>query len=508
MKNLHTKALAWLLVLASFSSCSLAFDDIATKGSITPEIALPLLESQYRLGDLMKGLGANDYLRIRPDGQYEMVFNGKYSETQMIPNVLSFLPPVQTFELSRVRSLFIPFPNPVGMKIDSMVMKTGVFQWRIVNPFPEDIMVTITFNSMTQNGQPFTRSFMIPKDDARSLGEGLEGYTLKSDASGNMEIVYKAEMGGVDVPLDNQSVYQFTGTFEAKKIVGYFGRTPISLKTQNIALDFFKNWSQIGEISFTEPTLNVTVENGFGFPVMAKSQIAEGVKKDGTKLPITGVLKDGFNIGYPSFLEMGRIKQTVISLNKGNSNIVDVFNASPVSASLTLDVLTHPDPTNLNSGFLLDDSGVRFKMDASFPLKASAKNFTYTDTKAVNFKNFTEVTDVEFKIVTDNTLPVDIGMQIYFLDSTNTKVDSLKAIVAKAAPVSSGFVVGSTSNTTLIPVGIAQFNNIKTATKMIVTSQLTTTGNGTESVNLKADQKLFLNIGLKAKTDYKVKIKI
>jgi hypothetical protein len=118
MKNLHTKALAWLLVLASFSSCSLAFDKIEKNGSLTPEIAVPLLETQYRLGDLMKGLGANDYLKIRPDGQFDMEFKGKYSETQML-NLLSSLPPVITLNIVN-RNMTVPFPAPVGIKIDSM----------------------------------------------------------------------------------------------------------------------------------------------------------------------------------------------------------------------------------------------------------------------------------------------------------------------------------------------------------------------------------------------------
>jgi hypothetical protein len=503
MKNLHTKALAWLLVLVSLSSCSLAFDDIATKGSLTPEIAVPLLETQYRLGDLMKGLGANDYLKIRPDGQYDMVFNGKYSETQML-NLLSSLPPVITVNVLD-RNMVVPFPSPVGMKIDSMVMKTGVFQWRLVNPFPDDITLTLTFYSMTKNGEPFTKTFTIPKNRATSLGEDMVGYTLVNDASGNMKIGYKATWSGTDVAIDPESQYQFTN-LDAKKVVGYFGQSPVSLKTQNIPLDFFKNWSQIGEIRFADPTLTVTVDNGFGFPVMAKSQIAEVMKKDGTKLPITGVLKDGFNIGYPAFNEMGKIKQTIIPLNKSNSNIVDVVNASPTNVALALDILTNPDASNKQSGFIFDDSGVKFKMDASLPLIASAKNFTFRDTMDINFSDFNEITEAEFKIITDNTLPTDINMQVYFTNASYGVIDSLSksgpALILKSAPVFSGQVVNSTSNTTLINMDATRFNNLRAAQKVIIKSILSTAVDGTVPVYLKADQKFLLRMGVKAKTKF------
>jgi hypothetical protein len=519
MKNLHTKALAWLLVLVSFSSCSLAFDDIATKGSINPEIAVPLLETQYRLGDLMKGLGANDYLKIRPDGQYDMVFNGKYSDMQTLKD-LFILPPVITVPGSSSvsipnfgRIVSVPFPNPAGMDLDSMQMKGGNFQWTFVNDNVEDVEVTVIFWSLTQNDIPYSRTFVIPKNQKYStlgMETDMKDWTLESDGSGNMLMGYIARIGGIEVPLsdtDPDFIYQLRD-LEAKKVFGYVGNLSVSLKTQNLNLDFFKNWSQIGEIRFTDPTLTVTVDNGFGFPMVAQSKTADGLKKDGTKVPITGALKDGFNIGYPSLAEIGKVRQTMIPLNKTNSNIVNVINASPTSISLNLDLIANHNLMNSAPGFVLNDGGVRYKMDASFPLIASAKNFTYTDTMAVNFSDLTNVTDVELKIVTDNTLPVDIGMKVYFIDSTNTRVDSLNAPIVKAAKVFGGFVVNSTSNTTLVPIGVAQFNNIKTAKKVIITSQLTTPTNGTESVFLKADQKFFLSIGLKAKTDYKVKIKI
>ena len=509
MKNLHSKALVWLLVLVSISGCSLAFDDINKKGSLTPEVAVPLLETQYRLGDLMKGLGANDYLQIRPDGQFEMQFKGKYSDPQML-NLLSSLPPVITIPATGDPFLIVPFPNPTGMKIDSMDFKKGGFQWTMTNDQPNDVLVTVTFYSLTKDNMPYTRTFIVPTGRPVTLGVDLEGWRLKSDAAGNITIGYTATMGGRNVRLPD-FYYQITN-LEAKKVVGYFGRFPISLKTQNLAFDFFKNWGQIGELRFSDPTLAVTVESGFGFPATIKSQIAEVTKKDGSKIAITGALSTGVALNYPNFSEMGIAKPTSIILNKQNSNIVDVINASPNSVALALDVLTNPDQANKQSGFVLDDSGVRFKIDATLPLIVSAKNFTFLDTFSLNFSDFTEVTEAELKIITDNSLPIDIGMQIYFTNASFRVIDSLtfsnQALILKAAPVFNGQVVGSSSNTTLVNIEASRFNNLKAASKIIVKSILTTTTEGTVPVYLKADQKFLIRIGLKAKTEYKVKIKI
>jgi hypothetical protein len=506
MKNLHTKALVWLLVLTSMNSCSLAFDDINTKGSLTPEVAVPLLETQYRLGDLMKGLGANDYLQIRPDGQYEMRFNGKYSDPQTLNLFSSLSTEVITLPTPGNPFLIAPFPSPAGMKIDSMDLKKGVFQWTMENFNVGDVEVTITFYSLTKNGVPYTRKFMIAKDLGRpiTLGDEIAGYRLTSDASGNMKIGYTATMGGLMVRISD--FYYQISQLEPQKAYGYFGQIPITFKTQSLGFDFFKNWKQLGELRFADPTLIVTVDNGLGFPISIKSEMADAIKKDGSKTPITGALSNGVNLNFPSFNEIGSSKTTPIVLNKQNSNVVDVYNAAPNSVAFTLNAMTNPDATNKNSGFITDAAGIRFKVDATIPLIASAKNFVYLDTLDINLSDFNEVTGAEFKIITDNSLPVDIGMQAYFTTATYGMIDSLtysnQALILKAASVFNGQVVSPTSNTSLVNIEPGRFSNIRSAKKVIIKSIVTTAPDGNVPVFLKADQKFFIRIGLKAKTKF------
>ncbi len=498
MKNLHMKVLLWFLVCASLTGCSLAFDDIETKGSLTPEIAVPLLETQYRLGDLMKGLGADDYLKIRPDGQLEMQFRGSFSDVQTM-NVLSSLPTITIPAPTPI--IFVPFPNPSGMKIEYLDLKKGIFKWTMTNNNPAAANVTITFFSLTKNNVPFEQTFSMFQGQTISLGMDMNGWKLETSALSTVSIGYKAVVNGVESVLSDVS-YEISNV-EAKKAVGYFGRSSISLKRQDLAFDFFKNWNQGGELRFADPSLSITVENGFGFPATIKSQIAEVTKRDGSKLTLTGALSDGVALNYPNFSEIGKTKQTVITLNKQNSNIVDVINASPTSVALALNVLTNPDENNKQSGFVLDDSGVKFKIDANIPLITAAKNFIFLDTLNVNFTDFNEITNVEFKVITDNSLPVDLGIQAYFLSSSNTIIDSLtagnQALIVKSANTFNGQVVSMTSNTTVINIDPNRFSNIRNARKIIVKSILTTAFDGSTPVFLKADQKFLIRIGLRAK---------
>lgn len=498
MKNLYTKVLLWLLVFVSITGCSLAFDDIETKGSFTPEIAIPLLETQYRLGDLMKGLGANDYLQIRPDGQLEMQFKGSFSDAQTL-NVLSSLPTVTIPAPNPI--IFVPFPNPSGMKIESMDLKKGIFKWTMTNNNTAAATVTVTFFSLTKNSAPFEQTFSMFQGQTISLGMDMNGWKLEANALGNISIGYKAIVGGGESRLSDVS-YEISG-MDAKKVVGYFGRSSLSLKRQDLAFDFFKKWSQSGDIRFSDPSLSITVDNGFGFPVSIKSQMAEITKKDGSKLGITGELSTGVVLNYPNFTEMGKTKQTIINLTKQNSNIVDVINAYPTSVALVLNVLTNPDSTNKQSGFVLDDRGIKFKIDANIPLIAAAKNFVFLDTLDINFSDFSDIRSAEFKVITDNTLPVDIGMQVYFMTSSYGLIDSLttgsQALILKSANTFNGQVVSMSSNTTVVNMDDLRFSHIKSARKIVVKSILSTALDGSVPVFLKADQKFLMRIGLRAK---------
>jgi hypothetical protein len=501
MKKGYIKALFGFILGACLSSCTTIFDDIETNGSFKPKVALPLIETQYKLTHLMQGLGVNNNLFIRPDGQFEMQYKGNFSDVRTL-NFLTSLPIDIKIPAPFDPIVVVPFPHPTDMKLEYIDCKKGKFKWTMTNNNADEAMVTVTIYSLiNKNNVSFEKTFPMQAGLTVTGETDLAGWRLKSTATSKLVMGYKAVVKGEEAKLADVS-YDIVG-LEAQQVVGYFGQIPIPLKPEELNVNFFESIGQGNDILFSDPSLAITVENGFGFPCNLKSETATITRRDGSKMAITSPLNTGVDLNYPGLNEIGQVKQTVITLNKQNSNIADIIKAHPNSIGLGLGLLVNPSITEKQSGFLTADNGLRFKMDLTLPLSPTLKNFTYYDTLNLNFSDFKHISDVEFKVITDNTLPLDLGIQAYFLTS-NTIVDSLvsnnQALIVKSAQVFNGQVVGTTTQTTLINLDATKFNFVKNSTRMIVKFTASTTAQGTVPVLLKSDQSIFMRIGVRAKT--------
>jgi hypothetical protein len=500
MKNLHYYVFVFLIVIL-LESCRGAYDEIDIGGDFSPEIAVPLVESQVRLDDLMEGLGADTYLEVRPDGLYQMQYNGKFSKEKTINVISTFPNPVNIPIKDRIT--LQQFSIPDGMAIDSAIFKKGSFKWTMKNDNSNDAKVRIYIYELTKNGQNFEKTFDIKARQTFTGTLDLDGWCLKLANVGALYIFY-------DAFIDGQQGYEMTGTYEfsgmeAKKTVGYFGTNTLTLDKSSLNLDFFKKWTQRGEAKFLEPSVTITVENGLGMPVDIKTRTAEATKKDGSKLPVTNTfLTNGFPANYPNFNEVGTSKRTTIKLTQTNSNIVEIINAYPTALDFAFDACPNPDLNNKSAGHVADNAHIKMKMDATIPMVLAAKNFVLLDSIDIDFSKFQEVQTAEFKINTDNSIPVDILMQAYFMSASGQVLDSLvqdNTLVLKSAVTNAtGQVTRSTSNTSFIKIAAEKLNKVRGAKWLLVKFELTTSKEASVPVQLLQEQKVIMNIGVKALT--------
>ena len=495
MKNLHFACVIWFLSLTLLAGCSLAFDKVETDATLTPELAVPLLETQMRLDKLMEGLGANSYLQVNNDGTFKMQYRGTFAESPSF-NILSALPASIVIPLVNEKTV-APFPSPVGMEIDSIDLKKGIFKWQISNPHAIDLEINLVVKELTNADGVFETTFLLPANLSDLGGEiDLNGWRLKSTA-GKIVLECKA--------TNNNNKYSVSGNYEfknlePKKIIGYMGQKTLSINEQSLGFDFFKKWSQQGEVRFLEPQLTLTFSNAIGVPMFVKTRIAEATKTDGTKVVFDSPLTTGINIAYPSLSEMGSAKTQSLIVKTTNSNIADVLNAYPTSLTFALDTYLNPDAGKKTVGHIIDTAKVKFKMDMDIPLLATVKNFVVLDTLDVDLSKFNQITNAEFKVITDNSLPLDMGLQAYFLAADKTVIDSLvtnSALILKSAPTFRGTVVGVTTSTNLINMAAEKFSKIQGAKKIAIKYIMSTAVSGSEPVILKADQKFSLRLGVK-----------
>ena len=85
--------------------------------------------------------------------------------------------------------------------------------------------------------------------------------------------------------------------------------------------------------------------------------------------------------------------------------------------------MTNPD-SNVNiRGFITDSSYYKVRVDVDLPLYGRSVNFLARDTFGIDFSNFQKMYKAEFKLVTVNSLPLDVSIQGYFIDKDGAVLD-------------------------------------------------------------------------------------
>ena len=500
-----------LVSLSLIIGCKGGFDDpIDSKR----EIAIPLFYTTTNLTNLLDGINDETSITMGPDGIVTLNYRGNV--TKRTGNELFNFIPILPIDL--VDSVtFFPFDLPGTLDITLTKIKAGNLGILMDNPFQEKVDVTLRVPELSKNGQIFEVNRVL--DSVGMAGDSwpilplysLAGYDLGTD-NDQLTIIYEAyrESDGERVVFPNTHAIGISG-LEFSYAEGYWGQELLDLERDTIEIEFFENWVQ-GDVYFEDPIIQITVENGFGFPVRSVVNTLEILTVDGSNITLeSSYIQDGIDFAYPALDEVGEIKTTIFDFDKTNSNVVDVLSSGPVSVDYDVDAISNPDQTPV-IGFMTDTSYFQVQVAVDLPFRGHVKNFKGRDTFNVNFDQYDQVEYVEFKMIAENEIPLGIGIQVYFVgnDEMGNEIllDSLYATdenILTPAPVdSNGDVTGEVAKKeTYTMINAIQFENIRKAKKMIIDGTFFTTGvNNTPSpvVNLKTDQDVNIRMGMKVGT--------
>jgi hypothetical protein len=487
------------VALFIIGSCKLPYDDIDTNVTLTPEIAIPIVDKTITMNDMLKGIVGNGYVELQNDGSYVI----KYSTNFTSPSTFDIfdnapepprIPIVQT-------TTTIPFPAPKGTRIDEIEYKSGALNCFIKLTTDDTLKVKITIAELTKAGKSFDTTVTVTKPGFAGAFDFF-GWTMKPQG-GKFDIVYSAKnQNNLPVFVDNQSFYQIT-KFTSRLLKGYLGQQLVSVPEQSLNFDFFKNWKQQGEIIFANPRMRLFIENSIGMPIRLKSTVAEATNKSGNIMQFDLPLKNGEDILYPNMSEVNKSRQTVLTYDKTNSNILDIINAYPEKFRIAANAIINPDSTNTNAGFMTDKSQIITRFDFDMPLQLSAKGFVVYDTLDVDFSKMKNIVEGEFKIITINGLPIDLNVQGYFVNASGQAVDSLiqknTLLLSSATLNANGTKAADHTAYNYVYVTSQQFTNIKATKKMIVKFTLGTYKGGSQAVKIFSSDRVTLKLGFKAK---------
>ena len=495
------------------TSCG-QFDDLDNLEVLNDgaEYAIPLAHARTSMGELLDNFDDYTFIDVDEDGLIVLRYKGDVvtkTSDEIFASIEEALPPVP-FPITD--TLFeLPFSSPDGIEMDYVELKSGTLTYSFQSLHEEDVIVTVKFpQTFKPNGDPLqfthflnymgsTPVYMFPP----VIQVDLAGHKLIADENGNLTVIYEAiRAGGQRDTLHN--FFMSLSNIEFSYAEGYFGNQLHDGGRDTIEIEFFENWTR-GNVYFEDPKIYINVFNSFGVPTRSIVNLFLINTVEGEVLSLESqYIEDGINFAYPTLDEVGEEKVTHFSFTKDNSNIDEVLGSNPLSIDYDVDAITNPDSITAIRGFIVDDSHYTVNVEVELPIHGRASGFAAIDTFDLDFSGYDEIKEVEFKLLAKNELPLDIGLQLYFLDEEGAVLDSLLADpqkLVKAAPIDGeGIVTGVEENVEYIPFPADRFEKIKGATRAVMNAAFSTNNNGETSVQVYIDQYLDVSIGMKLKT--------
>ncbi len=403
-----------------FSNASLEFDG---------EYAVPLFTADITIDDILGELDSLTSIELDTDGLVHLIYRGQFTQKSSTDVFAS----VPIFPISVTDTFYaFPYQAPGGIILDHVIMKTGSITYSMQSSFTEDLTLEIELPQVTDpiTGETLKSTNVITYTGSTPVSVtgvmDLTGWKLQPD-NNNINIRYTAlKANGDRVILDN--VFMLFQNFEASYIQGYLGQEIYDLDRDTIYVDFFDRWIG-GGITFADPVIHMDVENSFGLPVRSIANLLEVWTLEGDRLTVTGdPITDGLDFAYPSLQEVGESKFSNFVLDKTNSNIIDVFSQKPIALDYDFDALGNPDGDQSIIGFATDSSFFSVQVFIDLPVHGTANLFTViTDIElGADLEEDYEFADYAIlKFNSENTIPMDIGLQLYFKDIDGNVLDSL-----------------------------------------------------------------------------------
>lgn len=498
----------FILVIALFGCSQFdALEDIEGVG-YTAEYAVPIMDSEITIQDLLEDFQDDNTLQVDPDGTLRFKYSGDVISAtveQVFESINDALPPAIPISMP---GMALPLSSPDGIMIDTMVLKEGDFGYFLNSPNLEPVDVVMTLPQIRKDGEPFTIEVSLPAysgSGQRPISEtgdtpiSLAGYEIVPlNDSVYVDYTVTTASGGEGVL---EQLFVTIRDLEFTYTEGFLGTLVYEGGRDTIEIDFFDNYVK-GDIYFGDPTVTFNIRNSFGIPTRSLINVFEVFTVNGEKLQLEGsAIEEGFDFPFPELNEVGLTKSKAFVFNKENSNIDVILGSGPTAVDYDVDAVTNPDGDVGIRGFITDSSFYNVQVDVDLPLLVQVDNFVARDTVELDLANLETVTEAEFKVVSINGIPLEASIQGYFVDESGQIVDSLftsETLVVAGAPIDAeGIPTGTTRNEVLIPIEASRFPAIRSSDDLILNVSFSSTDNQQTSVWINQNQNIEVKIGAK-----------
>lgn len=468
----------------------------------SPDLGLPLINSNLKLDDAVKknkseliiqyddqGFITFVYLDtvFTPTGDWLLNENNYFNRNlpnyhigdrvgKDIANGLNIAPiPFEiTFPSSITNTLDLEFqPNS---NLSKVIFKEGKLGLAASLDFQQEVSFTLQIPTLVNaSGTPFSKSFQLNPSNNYKTNDtiNLAGYTLTAKTGQPDKLDYtlsniRIKKISTDHVLETDSFKVNIGfkKLKFKLLQGQFQEQSITgIEDGDHNINVFDNVLK-GDVTFPDAKVYFTFKNSYGLaPAIdidsAKMQFSYDKKPVFLDAKSTVIDVPGTTIIPAQTIDqIGQFTNTRDSVTRTNSNLEEVLNGAPYKFSYKVPKVTLK-PSAGNNAFITDESQIQIQTKLVLPMFGRVNNLEITDTiKDISLPKPENIDFVQFNFESNNSIPVNIAFQGYFMDS------SMTVVLGKLFRNGDTVIVGSGS-----PI---QFDEDKNITKTAARTKTTT----------------------------------
>ena len=351
-----------------------------------------------------------------------------------------------------------------GVELHALNFLSGSCTLNLSTTIQHDVSLVITMLDLQYNSAPIVRTLdvhytgSVPQiastviDLTDVLADFTAGNVEPSLIFNRLRVNVAATITGLGNPITGTESLDLTMSMtnlEFKNITGYFGQNSLTSVTDSITMKIFNN-EQSGNINFTNPKLNFTIDNTFGIPIDIDFSNLSSYQVEPPSI-VTPLILDpsvaSTSIDYPHFpLENGINQSTDILLNNTNTqNISSLIEAVPKFFKYSVDVTSNPLGHTSELNYIENSSRMIIKAKLTLPFQGYASDFVVSDTMKLNGatygKNAEHIKSIMLRLNLNNGFPIAFKGNLEFKDSLNNTVFNM--FTTDQQFVSAAFVDGN-----------------------------------------------------------------
>ena len=520
------------LVLASCQNEYFQLDKLSTKMEFETDLVAPLIYGSLSIDDLVAWFDSSGYVNEFDDGlvylsyadtmvdvmvdTLDLVIDGLYTEIYYDAEVGSdpiFIGSNVGDTVHFRKSKFFGINTEGNNRLDSIVFKGGELLTELESAFLHSGYLIISSPYIRDNNQnPYTHTLVISDAGGNytwSESRSLDGYFLETFQQGDSSLFrmdYDLVLINSGNPVNPGDFCEINSSFLEMgfySLYGFIDPEDVVNESGEMEISIYSDYPELTHLKLADPRINVSIETSLGIPFELELDSVIATAEDGSTETL--VFYDGhpFIIPAPGIDMVGETVYEEYDINNQTTNFQDLVNIAP--HTLSYRVIGDIGSQSQNH-FLLDTS--RFMAEAEFliPLDLSFSQYALTDT--LDFSVGDEgidtsvVKNVVITIATANELPIELALQVYFMDEFHNVFDSLFSssppLLAPSVVDVDGRLVNASEKDNSVIFPAEKLKSLDRTQFVKIEARLVTSGSGDQFVKFYSDYSLDFEISIYA----------